>query len=191
MPRALTLRAVLGTAFACAVAAVSCGGDDPEESSGCKAPSCPIDYAGLDLTTPSVSFAADVFPLFRRSCGLSSVCHGSQSSSAAGLYLGPKQSDTTTVIDKALYQQVIDAIAGVPSKTAPAMNLVAPLDPAKSFLMLKVDGCQNDAGLTCKAQPKAKSGTPCGDGMPQGPSVLCAEDRDVVRRWIAQGAKND
>ncbi|GMV18940.1 MAG: hypothetical protein HS104_35315 [Polyangiaceae bacterium] len=181
---------LLAALFGCSIAAVSCGGDD-EATAACEAPSCPIDYAGLDLATPSVSFANDVFPLFRRSCGLSSVCHGSQSSSAAGLYLGPKKSDTTTVIDVALYQQVIDGIANVPSKTAPAMDLVEPADPSQSFLMLKMDGCHNAAGLACTAQPKAKSGEPCGDSMPQGSGVLCAEDRDVVRRWIAQGAKID
>lgn len=181
---------MLAALFGCSIAAVSCGGDD-EKSATCEAPACPFDYAGLDLNAPAVSFANDVFPVFRRSCGLSSVCHGSQSSSAAGLYLGPKLSDATTVIDTALYQQVIDAVSNVASKTAPAMDLVEPSDPSQSFLMLKMDGCHNDAGLTCKAQPKAKSGAPCGDPMPQGSGVLCAEDRDVVRRWIAQGAKND
>lgn len=184
------MRAVLATAVGCAIAVVACGGDD-DAGPTCKAPDCPFDYGGLDLSSPSVSFEAEVFPLLRRSCGLSNVCHGSDSSSAAGLYLGPKKSDTTTVIDAALYQKIIAGVADVPSKTAPAMDLVEPGDPSKSFLMLKVDGCHNEAGLACKAQPKAKSGAPCGDRMPQSSSVLCAEERDLIRRWIAQGAKND
>jgi hypothetical protein len=184
------LRAALAALFVGSVGTLSCGGDDPAESAECKGPACPIDYTDLDLSAPVVSFATDVFPLLRRSCGLSSVCHGSPTTSKADLYLGPKKSDTSTVIDTALYQMIIGGLSNVPSKTAPAISLVKPSDPSQSFLMLKMDGCHNAAGLACTPQPNAKSGTPCGDRMPQG-GGLCAEDRDVIRRWIAQGAKND
>lgn len=172
------------------VAGASCG-DDAATEPKCKSPTCPIDYASIDLTTPSVSFETEVMPVFRRSCGLSSVCHGSATKSAAKLYLGPKLSDTTTVVDAGLFQKIIDGISGVASQTAPAIKLVEPSDPEHSFLMLKMDGCQNTAGLTCTPQPKSKSGAKCGDRMPQSGGVLCEEDRDLVRRWIAQGAQNN
>jgi hypothetical protein len=190
--RQRTWRVVLAPVLACTIAAVACsGGDGEPEPTGCKAPACPVDTSGVDLTTPAVSFELDVLPVFRRSCGLSSACHGSQGSSAAKLYLGPKKSDTTTVIDAAFRQKLIDGLADVPSLTAPAVALVEPGDPAQSFLMLKVDGCHDSAGLACKPQPKSKSGAQCGDRMPQGSTPACPEDRDVIRRWIAQGAKND
>ncbi len=176
------LAAALSTALVGA-----CGGPE-DEPTKCEAPACPVDVAGMDLTTPKVGFTSQVLPLFRRSCGLSSTCHGSPTSSASDLYLGPKQSDTTTAIDPA---KLVAGLLNVPSKTAPSLALVKPSDPAQSFLMLKVDGCQNAAGLACTPQPKAKSGTPCGDRMPQSSGVLCHEDRDLVRRWIAQGAPSN
>ena len=173
-----------------AALAAACGGEE-QAPDACPAPACPVDTAGLDLSTPAVGFTAEVLPLLRRSCGLSNSCHGSATSSAADLYLGPKRSDTTTVIDQALRQKIIDAIVDVPSKTAAAMALVKPSDPTQSFLMLKMDGCHVAAGLVCTPQPKSKSGAACGDRMPQTASPLCVEDRDVMRRWIAQGASND
>lgn len=180
----------VGLALTSAVVSASCSAEEPTEPS-CKPPACPFDYASVVLDTPDVSFESDVFPILRRSCGLSSVCHGSETSSAAKLYLGPKKSDTVTVIDTVLYQKIIDGVANVPSKTAPEMDLIEPGDPSKSFLMLKMDGCHDVAGLACTPQPKSKSGAKCGDRMPQGNSSLCADDRDVIRRWIAQGAAND
>ena len=170
-----------------AALAGACGGEE-EAPAACEAPSCPVELTGIDLMTPTVGFTSQVLPLFRRSCGLSSTCHGSPTSSAADLYLGPKKSDTTTVVDA---KQLVASLVNVPSKTAPASSLVKPADPAQSFLMLKVDGCQNAAGLACTPQPKAKSGTPCGDRMPQSSGALCADDRDLIRRWIAQGAASD
>jgi len=179
----------LGLLLAASGPAISCGGDDDPAAPECPLPACPVDVSGLDLTTPSVSFETEVLPLFRRSCTFSS-CHGSPTDGKAKLYLGPKKSDTGTTIDSAFRQQLIDGLVDVASQTAPEMDLVEAGDPDKSFLMLKVDGCHNEAGLTCKTQTGSKSKKPCGDVMPQN-GVLCAEDRDLLRRWIAQGAQND
>lgn len=194
MPRVALLIAqslVLGPLLALAGA---CGGDDEGGTGGsagnCAAPSCPVDISQFD-STPPVSFETDVLPVFRRSCGLSNSCHGSETNSATQLYLGPKTSDATVVVDQAFRQKIIDGLVGVPSKTAPATSLVVAGNPSGSFLMLKMDGCASAAGLSCTPQPNAKSGDPCGDSMPQGNDVLCADERDTVRRWIAQGANNN
>jgi hypothetical protein len=178
-------------AFSALVAASACGSSSTEtpKKDFCAAGSCPFDYSQFDGTTPQVSYETDVLPIFRRSCGLSPVCHGSTTSGGAKLYLGPALTDATP--DAAARQTIVDALVGQPSKTAPSTNIVASTDPEHSFLMLKMDGCQNSAGLTCTAQPAATCDTACGDPMPQTGDRLAASERDVVRRWIAQGAQNN
>lgn len=155
-----------------------CGSDSESGENG---DNCPQPSA-------EVSFQNEVLPVFRRACGLSSSCHGVNPGSQAELYLGPKQSapDPTPAERSAL-------IAGLdqPSKTAPSMNLVAPGNPDQSFLQLKVDDTHNSAGLTCSPQPGAESGQPCGDSMPQQSPLLCQGERDILRQWIAQGAKDN
>src|ERR1700678_103024 len=44
-------------------------------SGGSSAGDC-FDYTGFVTTTPTVTFAADVLPIFSNSCGISSACHG-------------------------------------------------------------------------------------------------------------------
>ncbi len=80
---------------------------------------------------------------------------------------------------------------GVASKTAPSMNLVTAGNPAQSFMMLKLDGCQDSAGLTCTPQPGAVSSSACGDPMPQASPILTSDERNLFRRWIAQGAQSN
>lgn len=95
------------------------------------------------------------------------------------------------VPDLAGRQEIIDAIVGVASKTAPEMPIVTAGSPEQSFLMLKMDGCHNSAGLACTPRPGAKTNDPCGDSMPQTSGLLCDNERTIVRRWIAQGAQNN
>ena len=140
-----------------------------------------FDYASYDGTTPATTFKAEVLPVLRRSCGLSTSCHGAESAPAGQPYLGPAQSAGD--ITAAQIQAIFDQNVGVAATKEPAMKLVAPGDPAKSFLMHKLDGPTCDT-LACAA---AKA---CGAQMPQG-SALDPAERDLVRRWIAQGAKND
>ena len=54
-----------------------------------------FDYAGFDGMSPKVTFKADVLPIFRLSCGLSTSCHGMPGGGAlAGqLYYGPSNMD--------------------------------------------------------------------------------------------------
>ena len=93
------------------------------------------------------------------------------------------------VVDAAL---LIGRLVGVASQTAPELDLIAPGSPSRSFLVLKIEGCQNSStGITCRAQPGAKTTAPCGDTMPQAARPLCNADRELLRRWIQQGARDN
>jgi hypothetical protein len=156
------------------------------------ADSCPPDTSGVDLTTP-VSFRANVFePIFQTSCN-DRLCHGHQTLSRGGLWLGPESGEVPDELLESIVTSLLE-----PSATAPAMKNVEPGDPTRSFLMLKVDGCQNRAGLDCEAQEGALCDGACGDGMPQFDSPetnevfpLSDEQRHTIRAWIAQGAQNN
>jgi len=146
--------------------------------SACTSP-C-FDYGGFDSTERVVAFEADVLPLLRTSCGLSSSCHGSPTSTRP--YLGPKLADPLTPTDIDL---IFSDNVGVPAVLEPEMSLVEPGDPEHSFLMHKMDGT-----FTCKTLACSTDAT-CGDTMPQGAKLLAPDLRQTVRLWIAQGAKKD
>jgi len=55
---------------------------------------------------------------------------------------------------------------------------VEPFDPAKSYLYLKITGC--DPALGC-----------FGDRMPRSPAGLNDADLSSIRQWIEQGAQNN
>lgn len=142
------------------------------------------DYSGFDGTMPAVSFKTDVLPIFQRSCGVSSSCHGDPNMPNENRpYLGPNKSTTATADD---IQILLAGIVDVTSFYEPKMSIVATGDPANSFLMYKLDDTLECDTLQCS------SSKDCGGIMPQGAEVpLELEERDLVRRWIAQGAKND
>jgi hypothetical protein len=169
-------------AMASAAWGAACGPSTPATSSGAGAagPSACFDYAGFDATTPTVSFKTDVLPIFRQSCGLSTSCHGTLGS--PGPYLGPKLSDPEPSADD--IDQIFAANVGVPASAEPGMSIVAPGEPRESFMMHKLDGT-----LECEQLACAVDGS-CGDSMPVGVALEQGR-RDTIRRWIAQGAKND
>lgn len=141
-------------------------------SSAPSAPSCTEYVSSASLAAPTVSFQTDVLPIFAKSCGFS-TCHGGRpTDSNEGIYLG----GTSGGGDPALIRANLLAT----SKTI-AMPFVTPSDPKKSFLMRKMDGD------TCTLDAQCKGGS-CGTSMPSGAPLLDAGARDVVRRWIAQGA---
>ena len=143
-------------------------------SSGSSSGSSCDDYqppAGFDATTPSVSFAADVMPIFGQSCAFS-TCHGSTTGPANGVYLGKDP------------VRVYAAIVGVRGDELQTMPFVAAGDPRQSYLMRKMDGSQ------CALDSQCTGGT-CQSSMPKNESLLDVPTRDIVRRWIAQGAKNN
>jgi len=168
------------------------------------AASCPASVEGVDLDAPVVSFQNDVFPIFQQSCN-DTACHGSTNNPAGELYLGPESATPSS----AELANVVSALITTPSAIGPEGTLgVVAGDWQKSFLMLKVDGCQNDVGLDCSGDAKANQDSacdppePCGDGMPQldqedadslgtDPFPLGEDQRHTIRRWIHQGAQNN
>jgi hypothetical protein len=158
-------------AFTVALAAVcsSC-----TSSSGSSSGSSCNDYqppAGFDATTPSVSFANDVMPIFGQSCAFS-TCHGSTTGPSNGVFLGK---------DPARAFAAIINVRGDELQTAP---FVTPGDPHQSYLMHKIDGSQCTFDSQC-------TGSTCQSSMPKSEDLLDVSTRDIIRRWIAQGAKNN
>lgn len=141
----------------------------PDDSEVCSDYSPP---ASFDANNPTVSFSKDVMPVFTQSCAFTS-CHGSSTGSANGVFLGG--ADPT---------RVHKAIVDVRSSKLPTMSYVKASDPRESFLMRKMDGSH------CVLDAQCTSGD-CGQSMPRNDETLSLETRDKVRRWIAQGAKND
>jgi hypothetical protein len=143
---------------------------DPGGSSGstCEDYSPP---AGFDATQPAVSFSKDVMPIFGQSCAFS-TCHGSNVGNANGVFLGNNAA------------RVHDGLVGVKGDELPAMPFVTAGNPRESYLMRKIDGSQCVLDAQC-------SGGSCQGSMPKNEVLLDLATRDTVRRWIAQGAKND
>jgi hypothetical protein len=127
--------------------------------------------AGFDLGAPAVSFRRDVMPVFAQSCAFSS-CHGATVGSANGVFLGADAA------------RVHAGLVNARGSELASMPFVTPGDPRASFLLRKMDGSQCALDAAC-------AGGACGDAMPKGSGPLEVATRDVVRRWIAQGAKND
>ena len=159
-----------------ALSAAGCG-DDTETD----APPC-YDYAGFSAGAP-VSFELDVMPIFQRSCGISDVCHGNPNTTAKDRpYLGPKSGTAASADQRA---EVILQNVGVDSTKALGMKIVQPNNAQASFMMHKLDQNFECGGLV------GCSGAQCGDPMPLNGPILADAERDIIRRWIQQGAQNN
>ena len=157
---------LFGAAAALLLALTGC----PDEGGGA---SCD-DYApppGFEAATPVVSFAKDVMPIFGQSCAFS-TCHGSTVGNANGVFLGKDA------------PRVHAAVVGMKGDELASMPFVTPGNPRESYLMRKMDGSQCALDAQC-------TGGSCQGSMPKNEGVLDLATRDTVRRWIAQGAKND
>ena len=130
---------------------------------------------GMDLTAPTVSFKTDVMPVLTANCS-SSICHGIADGAQGGLFLGAetmKGADADTVYSSLM------AMSG----EASSLPYVMPTNIANSFVMHKLDGDQ------CMIADKCTQGD-CLLQMPRDRQLPVAT-RDIVRRWIAQGAPNN
>ncbi len=127
--------------------------------------------AGFDANTPTVSLKNDVVPIWNASCAFTS-CHGATSGANNGMYVGP---DTARFVKESV---------GQPAQQLPSMPFVTAGDPKKSYLMKKLDGD------TCVVDKQCVGGS-CLDPMPKATAPLTQNQRDTIRRWIAQGAKDN
>jgi hypothetical protein len=161
------------------------GGDSAAQGDAGAEAGCVMYTPDADTTTPTVSFAKDVLPTFQRSCGIAgATCHGTTSVMQVDQrpYLGNFDGGTDAAV-------VVTGIVGVSSPEDPSLSIVKAGDPANSYLMHKLDGDQCQFAAGC-AQGQT-SYTDCGQQMPYSSSALDQSTRDTIRRWIAQGAKND
>lgn len=198
----LRLTPALGLSFALSLGAASsltaCGGGGGTGGSGggsggaggSAAAGC-FDYSAFDGTTPAVHFQADVLPILRGSCGISMSCHGNPSGPGAQHYYGPNinSADPTPAEIQAIFDQSV----GVGAVDDPSIKVISAGKPEESFLLYKLDGDPSAASgeqVSC-ATLKCAADKSCGDSMPQFGPPIDAAKRDVIRRWIIQGAKND
>jgi hypothetical protein len=126
------------------------------------------------------------------SCGIAgATCHGDPNlqQTSQRPYLGDHDGGTNAAT-------VITGLVGVPSNEDPKMNLVQAGAPSQSFVMHKLDGDECQYATVCNANlgPDAGPSDPfygCGVQMPYQSPPLDPATRDTIRRWIAQGAKNN
>ena len=141
-----------------------------QNATGCSSPAneTPSSPVQRDL-----SFAADVLPLFVKSCAFGS-CHGSPKNAADnGIFLGSKSSAADARAIRA-------SLVARPSTQSPSMPYVTASDPSRSYLYLKLTGDFCDLA-EC-------AGDRCGKPMPRGGDPLDPATLDLVRSWILQGA---
>ena len=179
--------ALVFAAFAGAAAASGCGDDSETTPASCDAEigadGC-FDAAACYKAGPERSFKEDVLPIFERSCSLSASCHGSDKSPTTAMGYQPYLGEVNPDMKPSDTAKIIGLIVGQPSKAATSMNIVEAGNAASSFLMLKMDNALKCAQLTCNFSA-------CGDPMPQTSPTLPLTDRNVVRDWINQGAKDN
>jgi hypothetical protein len=140
-----------------------------------------FDYVQPAAFARNVSFAGDVMPLFQARCAKGMECHSKQAPTPdGGLVLGSPQGAPSQTEIHGVYA----AIVNIAAKRAPAMKLVAPGDPAGSFLLAKTE--YSTVG-SCVSMCVA---TGCGNRMPTGIGAqpLSELQRQILRGWIRDGA---
>ena len=168
---------------------------------------CPVDYSQLlagntSSTTNTgdtggsepVSLRRDLMPMFYGSC-TERACHDSTEPKAQ-LCLGAEDNcdgdaDCLDLDATRLHHAIVD----IDSRTTPRMSIVTSGDPANSFMLWKMSGCQAGADLDCNAEPGALGDEPCGDPMPRGAAHVDACNGEleflILARWIAEGAADN
>jgi hypothetical protein len=211
---AASIALAIGAASGCSASNVSAVAQDAGlEDAGLAdvglADICAPYVSSADLAKPSVSFAQDVVPLLSYQCGLS-PCHGHDNRigsfpsnwGAPLVYLGCAGPECD---NPAPGPDVYIALVGLsdagpeagpqPPVEIRSMPFVTPGSPAKSYLMHKLDGdlCTLQGCIPNNALVSgAEMGPPwCGGQEPYFAGPLDETSRDLVRRWIAQGARNN
>lgn len=159
------------------LAVAACGTPGPSwvpDAGGSGGGPCVPYMSTANMQTPTTSFANDVTPVLQASC-TSVSCHGIDQLPSGGLFLGNEGSGSAGA------STVVKGLVGQASGELPTMPYVTASDPTKSFLMHKLD---DDL---CVYQSDCV-GANCMMPMPYGTVQLPTMTRDVVRRWIAQGA---
>jgi hypothetical protein len=158
------------------LALVACGTPPPEW--GPDAGACE-EYApppGFDPTAPTVSFKTNVMGLLSSSCA-SASCHGIAEGAQGGLFLGAELKQGADAAN--VYASLVGPMAG----ELGTMPYITAGDPANSYVMHKLDGDQCMFAEACANHT-------CNETMPRD-GQLPVETRDILRRWIAQGAQNN
>jgi hypothetical protein len=173
---------------------------------------CPMDPAAAaavpaftscaNTSSPEVSFQKDIRPIFEQSCSITASCHGQKSGAIATsglIYLGASDGGTDAA-------EILQGIVGVGSPENTSQSIVKAGDPGNSYMMHKLDSDMCQYVNACNAT-KVAAFVECGLGMPYASPQLCLDsqtdcvktqsitqqygERDQIRRWIAQGAKNN
>jgi hypothetical protein len=164
------------------------GGADGGECTPGSTPEYTSCLTGSALQTPTISFAQSVQPIFNTSCSLSTpgTCHAMQAPGTQTpwlVFLGSPDGG----VDAA---QVLSGIVGQAAQEDPSLSVIKAGDPENSYLMHKLDYDQCQFSTACNAT-KNQNFVNCGEGMPYQSGILDEGTRDDIRRWIAQGAKNN
>ncbi len=125
---------------------------------------CAGDGTGLELVSgvDEVTLAGDVQPIFTSTCALSGCHAGTNPQLNMNLSEG----------------QTFANVVNVAAMELATMNRVTPGQPNSSYLVHKVQGTHLDEGGS-------------GFQMPIGGSPLTQAQIDLVRAWIAAGARPD
>lgn len=125
-------------------------------------------------TSEPVSFKDDVAPLLATNCALA-ACHSSKESNL-NFYV--------TYEPAQIYAELMKT-----SPTCPSSKFVVAGKPEESMVMLKMDNEQNKLPENCTSARRSEM--PPGDPPASGNALMDKKDRDVIRNWIRQGAKDN
>jgi hypothetical protein len=146
-----------------------------------------------DMT--KVNFQAQIVPILEKSCGAgNTACHARNQYGAAvnmncrgwlalenvplgaKFYSGPNEGQSTGCPDKTLYQRLTQII---PWECAAPSYYIKASDPAKSYVMNKING-----------SPLCSEGGAPSVQMPPSDSMftLAAADKALIEQWIVEGA---
>ena len=116
----------------------------------------------------------DVAPLLATNCALA-ACHSSKESNL-NFYI--------TYEPAQMYSELMKT-----SPTCPSSKFIVPGKPEESMVMLKMDNEQEKLPDSCTSARRSEM--PPGDPPKSGNAMMDKKDRDVVRNWIKQGAKDN